>query len=357
MGELDGTVPFVFFYNTTLPFEDLLWYVCDELDLQVKGQGQLGKIQAAQQFLLAQLRQGSTVALLIDEAQNLRDDVFENIRLLSNLETPREKLLQIVLSGQPELEIKLDRPELRQVKQRITLKWRLEGLREDEIGAFIECRLKAIDYGRNDLFPRDAIREIALYSKEVPRLVNIICDNALLIAYADSEKRVSADVIKEVAREMHLGLPGRDRMVPVPVAHIRPSGLEHHIDSRRTHADMASPAVTARFVEEANTGEINPTASIDSGITKPAKDPTPQLLDVVAKPLTNAIGPMAPIVIRSHLTALDDRLESPPVARIAKIVELVSPEILDDVLRAKFQQKMVAVFGPANKNGQAVNAI
>ena len=95
--------------------------------MQVKGQGQLGKIQALNEFLLAQLRQGSTVALLIDKAQNLRDDVFENIRLLSNLETPREKLLQIVLSGQPELEIKLDRPELRQVKQRITLKWRLEG--------------------------------------------------------------------------------------------------------------------------------------------------------------------------------------------------------------------------------------
>ena len=204
MEELESTVRFVFFYNTNLSFEELLTFTCQELGLPVKEGDRLEKIGALNEFLLNQLRNGSTTVLFIDEAQNLKGEVFENLRLLSNLETPREKLLQIVLAGQPELEAKLDRNDLRQLKQRIFSQSRLSSLSEQEVAGFIDYRLKAVGSRQNDLFPRDAVREIALYSKGIPRLINIICDNALLIAYAASEKKVTADIIKEVARDMRL---------------------------------------------------------------------------------------------------------------------------------------------------------
>lgn len=205
MNNLNSTVRFAFFYNTTLSFGELLSFICEELDLRVKRGGRLRKIQVLNEFLIAQLRKGGTGALLIDEAQNLGEEVLENLRLLSNLETANEKLLQIVLVGQPELENKLDRPELRQLKQRVAVQCRLDHLRDREVGPFIDYRLHAVGYERNDLFAPDAIRQIALYSRGIPRLINIICDNALLIAYAASHKKVSADIIGEVAHDLRLG--------------------------------------------------------------------------------------------------------------------------------------------------------
>lgn len=355
MKELDPAVPFVFFYNTTLPFEDLLTYICEELGLKSTGQGQLRKIQALNEFLLGQLRQGSTAALLIDEAQNLREDVFENLRLLSNLETSREKLLQIVLSGQPELEAKLDQPVLRQVRQRITLQCRLDGLKEDEIGAFINCRLKAVGYSRNDLFSQEAERKIALYSKGIPRLVNVICDNALLIAYADSKKSVSAEIIKEVARDLRLDVVVKDLRLHVVSRARDPEKTEAPKlfqlwqredrranaivkDELRHSAEPAFPPLQA--------GARSP-AYVPKALTpaKPAADLMPRFLDVLTSELTEVMGPMAPLVVQSHLATLGGALNVLPTARCEKLVELVSPEILNDVFRVSFKQRMSAVIG------------
>jgi hypothetical protein len=155
-------------------------------------------------FLIGRLERGGTAALLIDEAQNLSEDVLENLRLLSNLETGSEKLLQIVLAGQPELESLLDQPKLRQLKQRITLRYRLDRLKEREVGSYIDYRLLAVGYEGNDLFTPDGLEAIVIYSKGIPRLINVICDNALLITYASSRKKVSGDVIREVARDLQL---------------------------------------------------------------------------------------------------------------------------------------------------------
>jgi general secretion pathway protein A len=351
MGELDGTVPFVFFYNTTLTFEDLLSYVCEELGLKVNGQGQLGKIQALNDFLLAQLRQGSTAALLIDEAQNLRENVFENLRLLSNLETPREKLLQIVLSGQPELEVKLEQPGLRQVRQRITLQWRLEGLSEDEIGAFINCRLKAVGSDRNDLFPQDALREIALYSKGIPRLVNIICDNALLITYADSKKRVSAEIIREVARDLRLAVVSRAPEIPRTA--ISRSFYRAKPDNGRENSIVQNESIRLASYPNAHAEGRNFSAGgapAEPAPARPRTDVMPQFLNILTSELTDVMGPMAPLVVRSHLAALGDAVNALPNARLEKLVELVSPEILNDVFRMAFRQKMSAVIGALNGN-------
>jgi len=193
-----------FFYNTNLTFEELLTFTCNEFALAVEGRGRLAKIQALNDFLIEQLKRGGTGALLIDEAQNLSEDVFENLRLLSNLETGSEKLLQIVLAGQPELESLLNQPKLRQLKQRVTLHYQLDRLKEREVGSYIDYRLRAVGYERNDLFTPDGLGPIVIYSKGIPRLINVICDNALLITYASSKKKVSGDVIREVARDLRL---------------------------------------------------------------------------------------------------------------------------------------------------------
>lgn len=194
----------IFFYNTTLGFEELLSFACGELDLPVEGLGRLQKIQALNRFLIAQSQCGGTVVLLVDEAHNLTDDVLENLRLLSNLETASEKLLQIVLVGQTELEAKLVQPHLRQIKQRVALHCRLDSLKEREVGPFINYRLRMAGYEGEDLFSADAIRHIARCSKGIPRLINIICDNALLIGYATSAKIIYADIIREVAGDLQL---------------------------------------------------------------------------------------------------------------------------------------------------------
>ena len=204
MENMESHIRFVFFYNTTLAFEEILDFICQELGLPIKETGRLQKIQALNQFLVDQLARGDTVVLLIDEAQNLGEEVLENLRLLSNLETSTEKLLQIVMVGQPELETKLNRYELRQLKQRIAIQCRLERLDDEEVGPFIHYRLSAVGYKRQQLFTPDAIREIAYYSKGFPRLINILSDNALLIAYATSQKRITPEIVREAAEDLRL---------------------------------------------------------------------------------------------------------------------------------------------------------
>jgi hypothetical protein len=173
----------------------------------------LHKIQALNEFLIAQSQRGGTVVLLVDEAQNLTDDVLENLRLLSNLETASEKLLQIVLVGQTELEAKLAQPQLRQIKQRVALHCRLDCLKDREIGPFINYRLRIAGYEGEDLFAPDAVCAVAFYSKGIPRLINVICDNALLVGYATSAKQISGDIVREVA--VDLQLDGADRAFDV----------------------------------------------------------------------------------------------------------------------------------------------
>jgi general secretion pathway protein A len=204
MNDLATTARFIYFYNTNLNFEELLTYICEELNLRVDNDGRLAKIRALNEFLLEQLRRGGTGVLLIDEAQNLGSDVLENLRLLSNLETGREKLLQIVFAGQPEFEKKLGQPELRQLRQRIYIHCRLDCLKEREVGPFITHRLTAVGSKRDDLFIPEALRKIGYYSKGVPRLINVICDSALLIAYATSKNEVSPGIVDEVAKDLQL---------------------------------------------------------------------------------------------------------------------------------------------------------
>jgi len=167
----------------------------------------LEKIQALKDFLLERQRAGGTGVLIIDEAQNLSDDVLENLRLLSNFEAANEKLLQLVLVGQPELEQKLEQSALRQLKQRIVVRCQLGRLSPQEVGPFILHRLRVAGCERQDIFTPDAIERIAAYSTGIPRLINAICDNAMLIAYGAQSPSVSQAIVEEVAHDLRLTKP------------------------------------------------------------------------------------------------------------------------------------------------------
>jgi general secretion pathway protein A len=202
LDDLDTTTRTVFVFNTNVTFDEILEYIFGEFDLPVHNGRRLYMLQRLNSFLLDELGKGRNVALLLDEAQDLDYSVLEDLRLLSNLETAKEKILQIVLSGQPELGQKLGNPGLRQLRQRIAVSCRLLPLTREELTEYIQSRLTAAGAADPKLFARDAEERIFEISTGIPRLVNIVCDNALVIGYALGKKRIAADVVNEAAADL-----------------------------------------------------------------------------------------------------------------------------------------------------------
>ncbi len=202
LDDLDQTTRTVFVFNTNVTFDEILEYIFGEFDLPVHNGKRLYMLQRLNQFLLEELGKGRNVALLIDEAQDLDYSVLEDLRLLSNLETAKEKILQIVLSGQPELGQKLGNPGLRQLRQRVAVNCRLLPLSREELSEYIQARLTAAGAADTKLFTRDAEERIFEISAGIPRLVNIVCDNALVIGYALGKRRIAAEVVNEAAADL-----------------------------------------------------------------------------------------------------------------------------------------------------------
>jgi len=156
------------------------------------------------QWLLERYRAGETAVLVVDEAQNLSPQVLEEIRLLTNLETSTEKLLQIVLSGQPELEQKLNQPGLRQLRQRITLRCRTYPLTLEETAGYIQERLRVAGSDGASIFAPDAVEAVHRYARGIPRVVNLLCEHGLISAFVDQKRPIQVGTIDEVAREFDL---------------------------------------------------------------------------------------------------------------------------------------------------------
>jgi general secretion pathway protein A len=196
----DTEVAFVF--NPSLSGEELLRAISVEFGLAGEG---LTRVQLGDQlnrFLLEQRRLGRRVLLIVDEAQNLQPQTLEEIRLLSNLETTTSKLIQILLFGQPELDAKLDSRELRQLRQRISVRWGLQALGPTETRDYVRHRLRMASGGKCDMFEDAALREVHRRSGGIPRLVNLICDRSLLAGYAAGQSRVGSDLVAKAAREV-----------------------------------------------------------------------------------------------------------------------------------------------------------
>ena len=191
----------VFVFNPNASFEEILEYTLSELGISAPSGRKLAMTQRLNEFLLAAYAEGKNTVLVIDEAQDLSPEVLESLRLLSNLETAQDKILQIVLSGQPELATHLARADLRQLKQRIAVRARLERLSRAELAPFIAARV-AVAGGAPDLFAPDSFDAIWEHCDGIPRLINTICDNALLVAYALGRHSVDAMAIAEVAADL-----------------------------------------------------------------------------------------------------------------------------------------------------------
>ncbi len=204
LDRMDDKTKVAFIFNSDVTFLQILNMAINEWGL-VKSQKSLSKSDALLRlnyFAIQQLAEGGNVVLIVDEAQNLNISTMENLRLLSNLETRKHKLVQIVLSGQPELDTKLGNHKLRQLAQRINLKRYITSLSEKETYEYIQHRLAIADYKGPSLFTRGAKQLIWEYSGGVPRMINILCDNAFLIGYGLKRKQIKEPIVEEAIKDL-----------------------------------------------------------------------------------------------------------------------------------------------------------
>jgi len=208
---LDDNTAVAFIFKSTLPFDALVEYMLEEFRIAKPMSTETQRLVALNSFLLERYQRGQNTVLILDEAQNLEPKTLEEVRLLSNFESPSDKLLQILLVGQPELRTKLNVPELRQLRQRIALSCGLRPLTVGETREYLRTRLRIAGAQDLGLFTDRAATRIAEYTAGIPRLVNIICDQCLVIGFADQERRIGPQIVEQAiaSREEGLVLPRR----------------------------------------------------------------------------------------------------------------------------------------------------
>ena len=204
--QIPGNCRLAYIFNPKLTVEELLLTVCDEFHIALPPAGPSpfgvkGYVDAINRYLLDAHAQGLNNVLVIDEAQNLSPEVLEQLRLLTNLETSERKLLQIILIGQPELRDLLKRPEMRQIAQRVIARYHLGPLSEQETGAYVAHRL-AVAGATGAPIPSSLTPRIHRLAQGVPRRINLLCDRALLGAYANGQAQVTRRVVNEAAAEV-----------------------------------------------------------------------------------------------------------------------------------------------------------
>jgi general secretion pathway protein A len=202
MEQLDDRYATALILNPILSPEELMKGVAAEFGLPVNGLDKLDTLAVINQFLLQLVEKGKDAVLIIDEAQDLTDELLEQVRLLSNLETDNRKLLQIVLMGQPELRDRLNNPRLRQLRQRITVRYHLLPLNRYEIGQYVQHRLHVSGGNGNPCFTKAALWRVHRYSQGVPRLVNAVCDKALLAGFVHQRDQIDFRIIGQAVREL-----------------------------------------------------------------------------------------------------------------------------------------------------------
>jgi general secretion pathway protein A len=197
-------VPTAFVFNSRMDVPQFLDYMMADFGLPSETLSKSQILMKLYNWLLERYRAGETAVLIVDEAQNLPDEVLEEIRMMTNLETFTEKLLQIVLVGQTELEHRLKHPNLRQLRQRLTLRAKTHPLTAEESRSYIHQRLRIAGSNGQRIFDPDALTAIHRYSGGIPRVVNLLCEHCLVSAFVDQQKTVSAAVVQAVARDFDL---------------------------------------------------------------------------------------------------------------------------------------------------------
>lgn len=231
-------VAYAYLFNSRLSSMEFLQYILSDFGLASSGKNKGELLLDLSRFLVSRGANKLTTVLILDEAHHLSADILEEVRLLTNLETAEDKLLQIVLVGQPELEEKLDCVGLRQLKQRIALRARLDPLDLEETRGYIERRLQiaATVPQVNTLFPEQTVRAVYRHSRGFPRLINTICENALVIAYARQTRSVTPDIIEDVATEFRLDVV----RLPQAKTNVVPNGIDVTRPTNGLVADLYS---------------------------------------------------------------------------------------------------------------------
>lgn len=204
LDSLEGNVKTAVVTNTRVEADQLLRLIAEEFDIRTEGLDKVQVMLKLQDFLIEQVPYNTTVVLIIDEAQNLPADALEEVRMISNLETNEEKLIQIIMLGQPELREKINDPGLQQLRQRINLRFHLEPLKREETEKYIQHRLHTAGCQSKLHFQRRALDRVFRDSGGIPRLINLICDNALLSAYSAGRYAIDDKMIREVVEDLDL---------------------------------------------------------------------------------------------------------------------------------------------------------
>ncbi|MGA2599491.1 MAG: AAA family ATPase [Bryobacteraceae bacterium] len=202
-------IEFAFIFNSRITSDQFFEMIAYDLDLRCDRTSKTEVLFALNHLLLHQADQGRTTVLIVDEAHNLEWEVLEEIRLLGNLEIRQGKLLQIILSGQPELDRKLEAPNLRNLKQRIVLRCGLQPFSPQDTVDYVNSRLEKAGMPNQTVFPHDILSEIHLRAQGIPRLINGICDNLLLTCFAMEARTATIDMLEEVSNDMRLEWQGR----------------------------------------------------------------------------------------------------------------------------------------------------
>jgi general secretion pathway protein A len=335
LNDLNGSAETALIFSTIVSPVDLLRSVCEEFGL-IEPKRPLGEIHDylvyLNEFLLENYRKGENCALIIDEAQNLSAEVLESIRLLSNFETSKDKLLQILLVGQPELAVRLNSPELRQLKQRVMLRHHLRVLSLQECCEYVSNRLKVAGVDRT-IFTPNALESVYSYSGGIPRVVNVLCDNALLTGYALGKNEIETGIIREVAEDLSITANIEVCLRPIRHAVTNPNG---NVSAQvfRTGSVEARSGI-ARLEPKPTTVRQSPKTAISMAFMPST------FFDALAAALTDAMGPMAKIVLRDQIKILGESLERFPRTKVERLLESVSREILDERMRGYFRQQML----------------
>src|SRR5688572_8070255 len=326
LDELDGdTRTALIFSYIANPF-DLLRYTCNEFGLRSPQHSRSDfyeYLALLNDYLFESYRSGKNCALIIDEAQNLSPEVLESVRLLSNFETSKDKLLQILLVGQPELSDRLNSQELRQLKQRVTVRYQLRSLTLKECQAYISSRLQVAG-GDPLLFTPKAVEVIYACSGGIPRVINVMCDGALMTAYGLRKTHIDDSLIRQVAEDLQIGgtVFSGEKVTRETINSTSP--ITRKIPSQPQ--EVSEPILQQPSVKVAES------AGTRSGVV-------PRIVfDELSVILIEAMGPMASIVLKDRAASLGESLDRFPEEKLKGLIELVSDEILDPSMRQDFQK-------------------
>jgi len=225
-----------FIFNSRLNTTQFLDYMMADFGIPCDSKAKSQILLRLYNWLLDRYRAGETAVLIVDEAQNLSDEVLEEIRMLTNLETFTEKLLQIVLVGQPELEQRLKQTQLRQLRQRLSLRAKTHPLSLEETRAYVQQRLRIAGSNGQQIFEPEAVNSIHRYASGIPRVINLLCEHCLVSAFVDQQRMIGPNVVDNVARDFDLGDQTAATSAPAP-----PQGIDKFdvVEALRSLSNLA----------------------------------------------------------------------------------------------------------------------